>query len=552
MKNIVYGDFWMTSGEALADSMIKGERPFPQATLCANDRMAYGVLRRFSEAGIQVPETITVIAYEYSDHRMYYSPPLTCYRRNREALGTAAANQMHCWLSGKTALAFVPPKGNMVYGASCICPINQAYSLNELRNAADRQNDYDLNLFCTMDHRMTLCHSMTELMQTIGEYHWMIRNKRSMYLRLYADWYDSNAVSEELMQSRCVLPWLDTSVFEHYRYDLQCLFEREPGAVVCYYTPVFSGKRLFGDMAVLYDTPDGYDDVFRYWMKSISIGLEYMRLKNDIHYLLSCQNISEYRDSLTGLYNGKGLKRAFSAYNDQEEYTLYCVMLKLSLTRTLVNEEDISRKTEVCLSAARTVRCFSQNAAIAGRVGDDTFVCFVQSKANAERLSDLLSAMLICEKRFMDYAGINSFACAAVLYESQSYEELLEQCEKKIEAVFQKWETSRAFPEFPELMELRNQIYTSPEITFSQDNELLPETGLELCRRRYKKCFGITFHQDCIAARITKAKYYLAVTQLELAAISEKCGYVDHKYFQRQFAAVTGMPALQYRFLLGH
>ena len=87
-------------------------------------------------------------------------------------------------------------------------------------------------------------------------------------------------------------------------------------------------------------------------------------------------------------------------------------------------------------------------------------------------------------------------------------------------------------------------------MTFGQDNELLPESRLDLYRVRYKKCFGITFHQDRIAARITKAKYYLATTKMDLAEISEKCGYVDHKYFQRQFAATTGVPALQYRKLL--
>ena len=83
---------------------------------------------------------------------------------------------------------------------------------------------------------------------------WMIRNKRSMYLRLIADWYDPDSAPDGLMQSRCILPWEDTSIFGNDRYDLQVLFDWEPGAAVCYYTTVFSGNRLFGDMAVLYDT----------------------------------------------------------------------------------------------------------------------------------------------------------------------------------------------------------------------------------------------------------------------------------------------------------
>ena len=69
-------------------------------------------------------------------------------------------------------------------------------------------------------------------------------------------------------------------------------------------------------------------------------------------------------------------------------------------------------------------------------------------------------------------------------------------------------------------------------------------------RSIYKQCFGSSFHKDCISARIAKAKYQLSTTTLSVMEISEKCGYVDHKYFHRQFTAVTGLPAMQYRSLI--
>ncbi|MBP0974248.1 MAG: substrate-binding domain-containing protein [Oscillospiraceae bacterium] len=546
---VIFGDFWTTSGEKLADSLIRGERPIPQAILCANDHMAYGLLRRFSEAGIAVPEEVTVVAYEYSDHRMYYSPPLTCCRRDREALGRAAAVQMHCLISGMAAPTFVPPKGSMVYGASCPCPMNERQMLTEQRDAAERRNYYDLNLFSTMEYRLTLCRDMTEFIRIIGDHVWMIRNERSMYLRLFADWYDPDTTQDGLMQSRCILPWEDTSIFENDRYDLQTLFEREPGAAVCYYTPVFSGNRLFGDMAVLYDTPDGYDDVFRHWLKSVSIGLEFLRLKNDIHYLLSCQTVSEYRDTLTGLYNERGLKRAFSARSEHEEASWYCVMLRLFLFPYPVSEADISQKTDALLGASKIIGSFCGRHDFAGRTRKDTFVCFVRRRAEAEQLSDLLYVMLLREKRCISYLGTDGYACTAVRCDTASYDEMLHQCESQITASYEQLKDSRKNRYYQELIEIRNLIYATPELTFTQDDAILPEDRTELYRSSYKKCFGITFHQDCITARIAKAKYYLAATQLELADISEKCGYLDHKYFQRQFTAVVGMPALQYRSL---
>ena len=549
-KKIIFGDFWTTSGVELADRFISGELALPEAILCGNDRMAYGLLGRFSEAKIKVPQQVTVISYEYSDLRLFFSPPLTCLRRDREALGKAAAERLHVLLSGAKLPEFIPPRGTMIYGASCSCPINEEQSLIEQREAAVRRNYNDLNLFSTMEYRMTLCRDMEEFTRIIGDHQWMIRDKRSMYLRLFADWYDQNAPAEGLMQSRCIIPWQDTSIFENDRLDLRILFDREPDAAVCYYTPVFTGNKLFGDMAVLYDAPAGYDDVFRHWLKSVSIGLEFLRLKNDIRYLLSCQSVSEYRDTLTGLYNDKGLKRAFLAQTVHDGRGMCCIMLKICLFPHPVSEADIAARTEAVAGAGKAVSRFCSNHDVAGRISDDTFVCFAQSRAEASQLADLLSVILMREKGYMDYAGMDSFACAAVPCGEASYEEMLEHCAAQTAEIRQMFAERRRKRLYAELLELRNLIYAAPEITFEQDNELLPEDRMELYRVSYKKCFGSSFHQDCIAARVAKAKYYLATTQLELSEISEKCGYVDHKYFQRQFAAVTGIPAMQYRSLI--
>ena len=46
---------------------------------------------------------------------------------------------------------------------------------------------------------------------------------------------------------------------------------------------------------------------------------------------------------------------------------------------------------------------------------------------------------------------------------------------------------------------------------------------------------------------MAKAKYYLATTTMNVMDISERCGYIDSKYFLRQFSSITGMTPVQYR-----
>ena len=97
-------------------------------------------------------------------------------------------------------------------------------------------------------------------------------------------------------------------------------------------------------MALLYDHAECYEDVYRNWLKSVSVGLEFLRLKNDIRYLLSCQNISEYKDTLTGLYNLNGMKRVYSSAEYTEGKSLSLIMLRINLFPHRLNETEIRKK----------------------------------------------------------------------------------------------------------------------------------------------------------------------------------------------------------------
>ena len=95
-----------------------------------------------------------------------------------------------------------------------------------------------------------------------------------------------------------------------------------------------------------YHAPDAYDDVFRNWMKSISIALNFLCMKNDIRYLLQCQNLSEQHDSLTGLYNKRGFESALSARYSAEPAPMYVIAMKLG-----VLQNDLSPETQATMSS---------------------------------------------------------------------------------------------------------------------------------------------------------------------------------------------------------
>jgi AraC-like DNA-binding protein len=69
-------------------------------------------------------------------------------------------------------------------------------------------------------------------------------------------------------------------------------------------------------------------------------------------------------------------------------------------------------------------------------------------------------------------------------------------------------------------------------------------------RTRYKILFGVSYHQDCIHARISYAKFLLLTTQLSVSAIAAQCGYKEDNYFLRQFRRETGLTPNQFRKIL--
>ncbi len=545
---IYYGDFWLTSGEQLADRYISGELTLPQAVICANDMMAYGMLRRFSEAGINVPGQVTVVSYEYSDRRIFYSPMLTSLRKDRHTLGSAAAKHLQCLLEGRTPPEFTPPRGSFVFGRSCPCRSDEGATLSELSEAEHQRLFTDMSLLSTMEHKLTLCRDMESFIWIVSGHQWMIQNKKNIYLCLYQDWSEASSEPPDIMRSVSIS---DGSMpFEMDHLDLRTFFERDRDAAVCYLNPLFSGQKLFGYMALLYAAPLSYDDVYRHWLKSVSIGLEFLRLKNDIRYLISCQSVSEYRDTLTGMNNKKGLRRAFHALHIRSGRTLYLTSLRIDLFPRQLNDEEIRRRTEAILSVSKTIGRFCGSNDIAGRISEDTFVCLVQSRAEPDALSDLLTAMILQDSAYTSYAGTCSFSCCTIPCGGEDLDPLLERSTELLRSEHNKLAALRRNKHYAEMQSVRDRIYSSTEVTFEPDSENIFTDRIDSFRRNYKRCFGVSFHQDCINARIVKAKYYLAATSLSINEISEKCGYFDHKYFQRQFAACTGIPALQYRNLM--
>jgi len=94
------GDFRMESGADAMRGFLALADP-PTAVLCANDEMAFGAIRAAREAGLRVPQDLSVVGFDDLSIAEYFTPPLTTVHIPRHELGRQAAHALIEHLAGR-------------------------------------------------------------------------------------------------------------------------------------------------------------------------------------------------------------------------------------------------------------------------------------------------------------------------------------------------------------------------------------------------------------------------------------------------------------------
>lgn len=89
---LVEGDWSAGSGYRIGQQLAV-ERS-ATAIFVGNDQMALGLLRAFGEAGVRVPQDVSVVGFDDQPEAGYFMPPLTTVRQDFEELGRRCMDAM--------------------------------------------------------------------------------------------------------------------------------------------------------------------------------------------------------------------------------------------------------------------------------------------------------------------------------------------------------------------------------------------------------------------------------------------------------------------------
>lgn len=546
-----YGDFWFSSGEALANRYVSGELPLPEAIFCTSDHMAFGLLDVFLKNGIRVPEDVAVTGYEYIHERIYHSPLLSTFQRARNEMGKRAVRCL-CRLIAGEPMDFTAPPGIWVPGRSCGCQPEPEQLNLELETIRVKQQYEKWNVLGTLEQQLTLCSSLDEFIAVLGKHNYWVRWVQNMFLCLYENWYDTDSDTPSgMLTCRSVMPWNDWQPpVTCDRQDFAALYTYSPDTSVHFYLPLFFEKHFFGYYVLEYHEPDSYDDVFRNWMKSISIALNFLCMKNDIRYLLQVQNLSEQHDSLTGLYNKRGFESALSARIASDPAPVYVVAVKVGAFQNDISPDTQAMMSTLMQKTAEVLRTVSTQTSICGRTGTQTFFCAgfpCESDEQCERFSGKLRAVMIHQAALTETVGMESMLVSwCRIDDAVTPDRVVQHLDAMLDENTTMLAAQKKLPHAGILFTVRNQLYQTGALSAEAVcKKYVFSAGY--FRQIYRDCFQISFHQDVINARIYHAIFLLTTTVLSISSIAEQCGYEDCNYFLRQFQKVTGMTPGQYR-----
>jgi len=99
---VAWGDFTTESGYRVAQVLL-GRTPHPTAIFAGNDMMAFGVLRAAQEAGISVPDDLSVIGFDDIQMAGLFRPGLTTVRQPAYDMGRVAMSLLQERMAGTSS-----------------------------------------------------------------------------------------------------------------------------------------------------------------------------------------------------------------------------------------------------------------------------------------------------------------------------------------------------------------------------------------------------------------------------------------------------------------
>lgn len=412
-KREFYGDFWYNAGNDFINYITEGGSELPDAIICAAGPMTESTYAALRKRGIRIPADIKLGGFEEYVPR---APFLSTVDRQPSEVGKKACNDLFKIMAGEK----VPSESHIAYEIvenyqmSCGCVKAEDYDILSLCGTDADLGELYCSEFNTIKESLISKNSAEEMMWTLDNYTYFLKNFQGLYLCMCDDWNDPQTSHDDSSMHRTFTDNLvlfykrthddegvpHTQVGNIQRFSSKDIFpfpdDDKPMAYVL--RALHFEDRVFGYVAITFgDWKQTPNDNFDYWINDVSNALESQRRLNHSRYLYYRVQQDAVTDLMTGLYNRNGFNAMFPKMMEQAARVGLDIAVAMGDLNNLKQVNDTyghMEGDEMIKTAAKTISTVKIEGALSEnnfRIGGDEFVKIVIGKFSDE-----------CDKKFMD------------------------------------------------------------------------------------------------------------------------------------------------------
>ena len=334
----------------LSDYIKKGKK-LPSCIVCANDLIAFAVLKIAEENNIKIPEQLKVVGYDDNLYSKSTTPSVTTVRSNAELIGAESVKRL---LAGSTEVQQLKLKSTPVYRHSCGCEEKsmehqKAFSLNMISEQIEtetfaRQMEKIQEIFTEATDVFTL---LTSLELFFAKSHNWEGDNFAIFLK--SDWSSVLINSQEnLPQNYSYGTQVQaiSSIVNNKKYPREIIAtsslvsskmkEGENNLFIFY--PIFNHSYVHGYFVTKNNT-NLFRKCFAYqWTKTFGTSIERFRRQNMFKQMSQQFLRLSTRDALSGMLNRVGmdkLAKPFYAQNKKNGLTTVLFFVDINSMKTI-------------------------------------------------------------------------------------------------------------------------------------------------------------------------------------------------------------------------
>lgn len=565
---VFYGDFWLTGGESLADQIISGVVPKPDAIACAGSAMANALSNRLQENGIRVPEDIAIVGYDSFLENFLSTPSITAISNINYNQGVYLICNLHFQITGERCASTSIREECLECGTSCGCSDSHTQAFHKFkRELIEQQHHLDLIQVSCMLQRLTAAENLNDFWEALFHFLYLIRGMKTLSLCICEDWdginkttgdtYRNTGYSKKMLLFHATPESLTGIQNTFYSTDIIPAEQRRQNEASMYYcTPLHYDDRCFGYVVTEFQpSVISYDKLFWTWVTNVNAALESLRMQNYVRRFSNRIHLTAVRDPLTGLYNRRGFEELSAEMFEQavlHDEKFFLMMIDIYNLKEITRKMGFEYSDNVMMTVAEAINQSTRGNEICCHTNDRHFYIIGSlnyTRNTGQQHEEMIQqyyATHLNDTESNIHVDIDIGYFCDKLKENTNLDDILAYVRNGIDQ--KRLQDKKRITYLNNFLDLRKSIYSQPERHWTvEEMSRMMMLSRAYFQRLYKKNFGVSAMTDVITARITAAKQLLTTSRKNIAEIAVLCGYESEIYFMQQFKKETGMTPSQYR-----